>query len=160
TPTRCRRSSSRRWRGSRSLCTRRARASRTSITRRCATTWVRAPARARVDRNWIVRYRTNMPFGHADHLILAIESLREEPSFDAAIARVESTLRSKAVAAGVPEKYHHTVTVFWMKMAAQLLDKDLPFAYYSRERLESEEARRGWVEPDRQPLPAAGGRCL
>jgi hypothetical protein len=94
-----------------------------------------------------------MPFGHADHLILAIGALREEPSLDAAIARVESTLRSRALAAGAPEKYHHTVTVFWMRMVAQLLNKDLPLAYYSQERLETDAARRGWVEPDRRPLP-------
>jgi hypothetical protein len=31
-------------------------------------------------------------------------------------------------------------------------DRDLPFRYYSRERLMSWEARTGWLEPDLQPL--------
>ncbi|MCI4591342.1 hypothetical protein MOK15_14735 [Sphingobium sp. BYY-5] len=39
-------------------------------------------------------------------------------------------------------------------MASSLGDKDWPFAYWSRERLMSAEARRGWVEPDLKPLPA------
>ena len=33
----------------------------------------------------------------------------------------------------------------------RLLDKDLVLAYYSTDRLFSEEARRSWVDPDRQP---------
>jgi hypothetical protein len=31
-------------------------------------------------------------------------------------------------------------------------DRDLPLAYYSRERLMSWEARTGWVPPDLRPL--------
>jgi len=92
-------------------------------------------------------------FHHADHLRLAIEYLTEAPAVDAAVDRMAATLREKAAAAGVPGKYHHTVTVFWMRMVARLLDADLPLAYYSPERLASDAARLGWVEPDRQPMP-------
>jgi hypothetical protein len=34
----------------------------------------------------------------------------------------------------------------------QLLEKDFPLAYYSAERLFSEQARASWVEPDLKPL--------
>ena len=92
-------------------------------------------------------------FRHADHLQLAIEYLREEPTLDAAVARMAATLRGKAEAAGVPEKYHHTMTVFWMRLVAWILDTDLPAQFYSDAVLRSEVARRGWVEPDLLALP-------
>ncbi len=92
-------------------------------------------------------------FHHADHLQLAIEYLREEPTVDAAIARMATTLRGKAAAAGAPEKYHHTVTVFWMRLVAWLLDKNLPAQFYSDALLRSEAARLDWVEPDLAAMP-------
>jgi hypothetical protein len=74
--------------------------------------------------------------------------------------------------------YHETITLFWMRMVREYLTeatasggrrslaslanelverypKELPLAYYSRERLMSWEAREKWVEPDLKPL--AGG---
>jgi hypothetical protein len=90
----------------------------------------------------------NGGFRHASHLRLALAYLEESPSVDEAVARMASALRTFAAAHGHPEKYHHTITVFWMRMVATLLDKDLPFTYYSRERLSSEAARTGWIEPD------------
>lgn len=39
-------------------------------------------------------------------------------------------------------------------MASPLGDKDWPFAYWSRDRLMTAEARLGWVEPDLKALPA------
>jgi hypothetical protein len=92
-------------------------------------------------------------FDHAAHLRFALEHLAESPSFDAAMDRVAAALQAKAADAGHPEKYHHTLTLFWMQMLARLLDKALPLEYYSRERLFSDDARRSWVEPDRLPLP-------
>lgn len=38
-------------------------------------------------------------------------------------------------------------------MAGALGAADWPLAYWSRERLFAVDARRGWVEPDLQPLP-------
>ncbi|HEY2908487.1 MAG TPA: hypothetical protein VGJ29_21450, partial [Vicinamibacterales bacterium] len=61
---------------------------------------------------------------------------------------------------GHAEKYHHTLTVFWMQAVAQLLDKDLPRRHYSRECLTSDEARQSWVEPDLRPIAASRGRDL
>jgi len=96
-------------------------------------------------------------FHHADHLQLAIDYLREADSFEDATARMASTLRAKAEAAGAPEKYHHTVTVFWMRLAAWMLDKDLPRTFYSDAVLASDAARRGWIEPDLRPMPDERG---
>ena len=98
-------------------------------------------------------------FRHADHLQLAIEYLREEPTLDAATARMAATLRGKAAAAGAPEKYHHSVTVFWMRLVDWILDKDLPARFYSEGVLRSDAARLGWVEPDIAPLPTGGRRA-
>ena len=70
--------------------------------------------------------------------------------------------------------YHETITLFWAKMIRQALvkttlecpvahlvnevvdrysDQNLPFEYYSRDRLLSREARQNWLEPDLKPLP-------
>jgi hypothetical protein len=82
----------------------------------------------------------------------AFAYLEESPSVDEAATRMASALRAFATAHGHPEKYHHTITVFWMRMVARLLDRDLPLSYYSRERLWSEAARTGWIEPDLRTL--------
>ena len=70
--------------------------------------------------------------------------------------------------------YHETITLFWAKMVrgylakatlerplahivndlvAHYSDKNLPFEYYSRDRLMSGEARMNWMEPDLKLLP-------
>jgi len=90
----------------------------------------------------------NADFHHAAHLRLALAYLDECASVDEAAERMASTLRRFATAAGHPEKYHHTLTLFWMHMVARLLDKNLPLTYYSRERLWSDSARTDWLEPD------------
>jgi hypothetical protein len=108
-------------------------------------------------------------FPHASHLRVAWVYLDESPSVDEAAARIASTLRRFAASAGKPEKYHETITVFWMRALAaarsampgatldevlhanpRLLDKNLVLAYYSADRLFSEDARVAWVDPDRQ----------
>jgi hypothetical protein len=94
----------------------------------------------------------NAGFHHASHLRLALAYLDECGSVEEATERMVSTLRRFAAAAGKAEKYHHTMTVFWMRMLARLLDKNLPLAYYSRERLSSDAARQDWIEPDLRSL--------
>src|SRR5262249_43469763 len=70
--------------------------------------------------------------------------------------------------------YHETMTIFWIRLVRHFLstatlecslvglinelvrcypDKDLPFEYYTRERLMSWEARTKWIEPDLKELP-------
>jgi hypothetical protein len=92
-------------------------------------------------------------FHHAAHLRLAIAYLEESASVDEAASRMTAALRRFATAHGHPEKYHHTITVFWVHMVARLMDKDLPLGYYSQERLWSDAARSGWLEPDLQAFP-------
>jgi hypothetical protein len=98
-------------------------------------------------------------FHHASHIRLALAYLAESGSVDEATDRMAAALRRFAAAAGHEQKYHHTLTVFWMRMAAQLLDKALPLAYYSADRLASAAARAQWVEPDLQPLSPEARRC-
>jgi hypothetical protein len=110
-------------------------------------------------------------FGHVAHVRVAWVYLREADSIDEALARMRAAIRRFAAAAGASQKYHETITVLWMHLLEDvraqgasgeiadvlraypaLADKDLPFQYYSRERLLGDEARVAWVEPDRRPL--------
>jgi hypothetical protein len=114
----------------------------------------------------------NVDFKHFHHLHVGWAYLSEHSSVDDAIARMRATLRKFAASAGLPQKYHETITIFWMRILSalwnadenadlqnwvelnpQLLEKDFPFNYYSRERLLSDAARLKWVEPDLKPLP-------
>ena len=115
----------------------------------------------------------NAAFHHDAHLRVAWAYLRENRSAAEAAERMAASLKRFAASAGKLEKYHHTMTVFWVHAIALggasmpdcdagevlrthpwLLDKALPLAFYSRERLFSEAARLSWVAPDRQPLTA------
>jgi hypothetical protein len=104
-------------------------------------------------------------FHHASHLHVAWVYLDESSSVQQAANKMRNTLRQFAAAAGKPEKYHETITLFWVHLLAhaasraerledivhanpQLLEKNFPLAYYSPERLFSDEARTSWVEPD------------
>jgi hypothetical protein len=114
---------------------------------------------------------TPAQFDHVAHVRLAWVYLREAESMDAALSRMRAAIRRFAAAAGVPQKYHETITVLWMRLLAgardagasgelsdvlrdhpALADKDLPLEYYSRERLFGDEARAAWVEPDIREL--------
>jgi hypothetical protein len=114
----------------------------------------------------------NAHFKHCHHLHVAWAYLSEKDSFEAAVAKMSAVLRAFAASAGVPEKYHETITVFWMEILRilrqsdrkrnledwvtsnpQLLEKEFPLRYYSRERLFSPIARFAWVEPDVRRLP-------
>jgi hypothetical protein len=74
---------------------------------------------------------------------------------------------------GATQKYHHTLTLAWMRLVAAALvetpegyafeqflaahadlgDKNVLAKYYSNELMQTNAAREGWVEPDLQPLP-------
>lgn len=111
----------------------------------------------------------NEDFRHASHLHVAWVYLTESSSTQEAANRMRDTLRGFAAAAGKPKKYHETITLFWLHLLAyavsreerledvvdanpQLLEKNLLLAYYSAERLFSDEARTSWVQPDLKPL--------
>jgi hypothetical protein len=92
---------------------------------------------------------------------------------DLVAQRLCRSLLELATSHGVAQRFHHTLTVVWIRLieserllrpdvpfdafveaAPILLNKDAPLAYYTRERLFSDEARQRWVEPDLKPLPS------
>jgi len=110
-------------------------------------------------------------FRHGDHVRLAWIYVREFGEKEAE-QKLLSGIRKLAGHVGSPQKFHHTMTVAWLKMViaaggakgtvvsfsawaeanAFLGDKALLSRHYSKERLNSAEAKAGWVEPDVQPL--------
>lgn len=114
----------------------------------------------------------NQDFHHQSHLHVAWVYLNESSSADQAAQKMAATLRRFAAANGHPEKYHQTITRFWIDLLAhlrashpgkdlsdilhvhpQLLEKNFTLDYYSRERLFSDRARIEWVEPDLKSIP-------
>jgi hypothetical protein len=91
-------------------------------------------------------------FHHADHLRLALAYLADSASVAEATDRMAVSIKAFAHAAGHDQKYHHTLTVVWVRLVARLLDRRLPLAYYSHDRLFSRDARERWIEPDVQDL--------
>ena len=121
-------------------------------------------------------------FHHREHVKVAYLYLRRHP-LDDAIAKVRSGLQALAVAWGAPmddlEKgYHETITQAWVRLVHLTLDdhgssesadafcdqqpnlmqKTYLQSFYSRERLTTWEAKRGFVEPDLAPFSKAVAR--
>ncbi|MBZ5507932.1 MAG: hypothetical protein LAO78_20920 [Acidobacteriia bacterium] len=104
-------------------------------------------------------------FHHRDHLTVAVVYLCAG-DFDAAMDRMRASLKRFAQHHHVSGLYHETLTWFWLqqiqmrldcrlcleesvrKVQSELADKNLPFEYYSRERVNSQEAREKWLPPD------------
>jgi hypothetical protein len=111
-------------------------------------------------------------FHHREHLRVAWLYLK---SSDASRAgeRMSEGIRRFANHHGATQKYHHTLTLAWMRLVAaalvetpegdtfaqfinaqpQLQDTKLLDKYYSKELLQTAAAREAWVQPDLQPLP-------
>ncbi len=108
-------------------------------------------------------------FDHEAHVYVAWQYL-ERFELDAAIGRFTSTLRRLTRKLGVPDKYHATISWFYLLLIAERRSQgergdwlsfrssnadllapggQLLHRYYSRERLDSEAARRQFVLPDR-----------
>ena len=117
------------------------------------------------------RTLANAAFRHREHVRLTWIYLTAEPA-DRVAARLCESLLALATSHGVPERFHHTLTVAWIRIiddarrahpdlpfdalveaCPELLDKDAPLAFYTREHLYSDEARKLWVEPNLKPLP-------
>ncbi len=112
-------------------------------------------------------------FNHREHLLVALCYLLRMGEADA-VGRVRARLNAYVAAHGVnPSLYHETITVFWLKrvrayvaragddlglaemtnaLAAECGSSRLVFDYYSKELIDSDTARREWVEPDLKPL--------
>src|SRR5215831_10430758 len=104
-------------------------------------------------------------FHHRDHLAVAVAYLYacDLPS---AMNRMRASLQRFAAHHGVAGLYHETITRFWLQQAEQRLDrsrclcesvhkmqrdlgdKGLLSQYYSKQVLDSCEARERWIEPD------------
>lgn len=112
-------------------------------------------------------------FHHREHVRVAWLYLKSSDATRAS-ERMSAGIRRFANHHGATEKYHHTLTLFWMRLVAvalvetgegsafeeflaahpELSDKNLPSRYYSQQLLEAPAAREGWVEPDLQALPS------
>jgi len=106
-------------------------------------------------------------FHHRDHLAVAVAYLYAG-NFASAVDRMRASLQRFATHHGVGGLYHETITCFWLQQAEQRLDRSLCLCkavqkvqdelndksllakYYSKEVLDSREARERWVEPVRQ----------
>ncbi|HEY4845156.1 MAG TPA: hypothetical protein VII89_05630 [Candidatus Dormibacteraeota bacterium] len=116
---------------------------------------------------------SNQNFHHRDHLRLAWIQIRRL-GLERASDTVAGAIRQFAAHHGHADRYHETMTRFWLcvvglginrhpalafddLLAAEphLLDKNLPFRHWTRERMGSDEARRQWVEPDLRLIPAS-----
>lgn len=108
-------------------------------------------------------------FHHRDHLAVAVVYLYSA-DIEIAINRMRASLKRFAAHHGVSGLYHETLTRFWLRQVekrldrglclrdsvrsiqAQLSDKNLAFEYYSRERINSQEAKEKWIEPNLKEL--------
>lgn len=114
-------------------------------------------------------------FDHPSHLTVALSYLHlSRLTVPQATARMRLALYRFLDQHGHDrQKYNETITLFWIKLVSSFLNKadrarpvaDLAnemiasygdskiiYDYYSKEHLLSEEARKGWVEPDLKPL--------
>jgi hypothetical protein len=116
-------------------------------------------------------------FHHSDHIRLAWIYLGRM-SEEEASARIEQSIRRFAAHNGASQKYHHTMTLAWMRLVAaarqatpeardfesfaaqhaELFDMKLLSRYYSAAQLGSSKAKSGWAEPDLSNLPAVASR--
>jgi hypothetical protein len=110
-------------------------------------------------------------FHHSEHIRVAWFYLKSTDASRAA-ERMSEGIRRFAKHHGATQKYHHTLTLAWMRLVAaalvetpegyafeqfitahpQLKDTNVLAKYYSKELLETAAAREAWVEPDLQAL--------
>jgi hypothetical protein len=111
-------------------------------------------------------------FHHADHIRLAWIYLRMVPRAEAE-ERMADTLRRYSAHKGKPDRYHHTMTLAWMRLVAaarratpeitvfdefitahpHLADQKSLLRHYSQTLLDDPAARTEWIQPDVEPLP-------
>jgi hypothetical protein len=110
-------------------------------------------------------------FGHREHVHLTWLAVRR-CGVPAAVGLVSDGIQRTARYAGAPQKYHATVSRAWVELVGHhaaepsesnfaafaehhsaLLDKRLLTRFYRPATLASQQAKRGWVEPDLAPFP-------
>jgi hypothetical protein len=110
-------------------------------------------------------------FKHREHLIVALCYLLRMSDAEA-LERMRAGLGRYVRAHNIiPNLYHETLTVFWLKRVRALIagagctkaeianrlavecgDSRLIFNYYSKELIDSDRAKRACAEPDLKPL--------
>ena len=111
-------------------------------------------------------------FDHGAHLAVALWYLSRLPYAEAA-GRMRAGLDRYTAHNDAQASYNETLTIFWVRLVRHFLDRadpgrplaelanellatygssQLAFEYYSRELIQTPEAKRSWVEPDRKPL--------
>ena len=114
-------------------------------------------------------------FTHQHHLVTALWYLKSLPESDA-IDQMRNRLHIFTAHHNVGA-YHETITIFWMKLVSSFLSAANPSEplyeianrligsvssskvvneHYSKQVLDSDEARMSWVEPDLRPVPTFG----
>jgi hypothetical protein len=111
-------------------------------------------------------------FHHRDHLRVTWLLVRRD-GHAGAKASIEAGIKRFARSHGRADKYHQTMTEFWVDAVAhliaqgkaydsfdqfltqwpQVLDTTLPFRHWTREAIMDGVARSRWVPPDLLPLP-------
>ncbi|MGI9169933.1 MAG: hypothetical protein ACR2FH_07115 [Caulobacteraceae bacterium] len=111
-------------------------------------------------------------FHHREHILATAYLVRCAPGVDLYV-ELPKLICCYNVAMGGKNTdaagYHHTITMFYLDrisrflarradapldeacadlLASPIADKDYPLGFYSRQRLFSKAARRGWVAPD------------
>jgi hypothetical protein len=133
---------------------------------------------ARIGRGVLALNLPKSEWTHAAHFAAALWLMRHRPELNLA-QRMPGFIRAYNEATHTPNTdtggYHETITQASLRaaravlnahrptmplhevmddlMATRLGDRDWMLTYWSRERLFSVAARRGWVEPDREPMP-------
>jgi hypothetical protein len=111
-------------------------------------------------------------FDHGAHLAVALWYLSEFPA-PLAEERMRAGLRRYTKHHNAEAMYNETITLFWLKLVRHFLARadstrplaeranallatygssKLAFEYYSRELIQTPEAKASWVEPDLKPL--------
>jgi len=114
----------------------------------------------------------NDAFHHRDHVRLAWLYLRRDGPEPGSRAVLEG-IRHFAAAHGAADRFHETLTRFWIKLVQHLIeawpgverfddllarfpllaDKTIVYRHYSGAALATPAARQGWLMPDLLPLP-------
>ena len=112
-------------------------------------------------------------FDHGAHLAVALWYLMQLPDAETAAGRMREGLRRYTTHNNAQAAYNETLTLFWLKLVRHFLvqakaarplveranellltyqSAQLAFEYYSRELIQTPEAKTSWVKPDLKPL--------
>ncbi len=114
----------------------------------------------------------NSAFHHRDHVRLTWLYLRAYGPEQGA-RRVSESIQRFATAQGAADRFHVSLTQFWIRLVQHVMDafpaiatfealvaavpvladKSAVYRHYSPQVLNSPAARRAWVSPDLRPLP-------